>query len=116
MASVNQTTNAASIPQQLQPVLSSVLTDLTALNGADSVADATAIRAEVVKLVTDITALRGTVNSLVTQLGQLITDYNANTNIVDDTSATAPSAPDAITAANPAAITATASGTLSTTA
>lgn len=69
---------------------------ITLLNAV--LADYTAIRAEVVKLVTDITALRTSYNTLVTKM-------NADAGITDTNYA----APAAITAAAPAAPTVTVS-------
>lgn len=72
------------------------------------VTDITAIRAEVVKLVTDITALRSTVGILVTKVNGITAKLDADVGVTDtDYAAThgGNSAPDAITAANPAAIT-----------
>lgn len=76
------------------------------------VADITAVRAEVVKLVTDITALRTTVASLVTSMNGTLGKLDADGGVTDTNYVAtygAISAPAAVTAANPAAVTASAS-------
>jgi hypothetical protein len=99
--------------------LAAVIADLTAIRAEviKLVTDLTATRAEVVKLVTDVTEVRGKLNSLVTAYNATLAKLDADGGVTDvNYAATNPgTAPNAVTAANPAAITAANPAALTTT-